>query len=199
MRRAAAGALCAALLGGMAAAQDLPALYDVTGVASDDVLNVRDAPQASANRIGTLAPDSAGIEVIATQGGWARVNTAERSGWASLSFLVRQPGQWGDGLPAPQSCFGTEPFWSLDLTEGEATFDVPDAGTQTGPITLRIAATGRPDRYAFAAEMAEGRAVFVMGRTECSDGMSDRLYGLSADVLIGDVMYSGCCSVAPVR
>ena len=41
-----------------------PALLDATGVAGDDVLNVRAAANASALVIGTLAPDARDIEVI---------------------------------------------------------------------------------------------------------------------------------------
>ncbi|SIS54451.1 SH3 domain-containing protein [Roseivivax lentus] len=178
-------------------AQDLPALYDVTGVASDDVLNVREGPAASAAQIGALGPAATDIEVTAIENGWGRVNTDERSGWASLSFLARQGGQWADGLPAPRTCFGTEPFWSLDLAADVFDFQLFDKGLVSGPITLRTRASGRPDRYAFAGEAGGDRAILVMGRAECSDGMSDRLYGLTADFLLGDTLYSGCCSVAP--
>ena len=179
------------------AAQDLPALYDVTGVSAGDVLNVRDGPSASAAQIGSLAPDASSIEVSAINDGWGRVNTQESSGWVSLPFLARQSGQWTNGLPDPRSCFGTEPFWSLDLSGGTFAFQFFDNGLQTGPITLRTGASARPDRFAFAGEAGGKRATLVMGRAECNDGMSDRLYGLTADFLIGDTLYSGCCSVAP--
>ncbi|QFS84532.1 Bacterial SH3 domain protein [Roseivivax sp. THAF40] len=195
--RGASALLAAILFAAPVAAQDLPALYDVTGVAADDVLNVREGPSASSTQIGTLAPDASDIEVSAIDGGWGRVNTQERSGWASLSFLSRQAGQWAEGLPDPQTCFGTEPFWSLDISGDMFAFQFFDKGLQSGPITLRTRASGRPDRFAFAGEAGAERAILVMGRAECSDGMSDRLYGLTADFLIGDTLYSGCCSVAP--
>ncbi|MHA6326318.1 COG3650 family protein [Roseivivax sp. CAU 1753] len=179
------------------AAQDLPALYDVTGVAAGDVLNLRDAPSASANQIGSLAPDARDIEVTAIQSGWGRVNVDEGAGWASLAFLARVSGQWPDGLPDAQTCFGTEPFWSLGLADGSFDFEHFDKGVQSGPITLRTRASGRPDRFAYAGPASGRRAILIMGRAECSDGMSDRLYGLTGDFLLGDALYSGCCSVAP--
>ncbi|MEO1155590.1 MAG: SH3 domain-containing protein, partial [Pseudomonadota bacterium] len=46
------------------AAQGYPALFDVTGVASDDVLNIRSAPSATAEIIGTLAHNETGVEVV---------------------------------------------------------------------------------------------------------------------------------------
>ena len=103
------------LAAGAAGAQEgLPALHSVTGVAAGDVLNVRDAPRASAGRVGALAPGAAGVEVTAIREGWGRVNVGERSGWASLAFLEAEP---GGSLPeiGAFSCFGTEPFWSLDV------------------------------------------------------------------------------------
>ena len=48
-----------------AAAKGLPALHDVTGVAADDVLNVRARPDASAPVLGALTPDATGVEVVA--------------------------------------------------------------------------------------------------------------------------------------
>ena len=93
------------LAGPAAATQDQwPALFDVSGVAPDDVLNIRAAPSASAEIIGTLAPDAAGVEVVRpdSRHGWGLVNTGEGSGWASLAFLVRRPGQWlGAEIPKP--------------------------------------------------------------------------------------------------
>lgn len=56
------------LAAGPAAAQDLPAVYDVAGVAADDVLNVRAEPSAEAPVLRTLAPDAGGIEVVALSG-----------------------------------------------------------------------------------------------------------------------------------
>lgn len=43
------------------AAQDLPALFHVIGVAEDDVLNIRQGPSASAEAIGSLPPIKPGL------------------------------------------------------------------------------------------------------------------------------------------
>ena len=39
-------------------------MFDVTGVAANDVLNIRAAPDASAEIIGTLSPNARDIEVV---------------------------------------------------------------------------------------------------------------------------------------
>ncbi|MEP2426619.1 MAG: SH3 domain-containing protein, partial [Tateyamaria sp.] len=80
-----------------AATQDAwPALYDVSGVAENDALNIRQAPDAAAPIIGSLTPDAEGIEVIRPDDhhGWGLVNSGEGRGWVSLRYLTRQPGQW---------------------------------------------------------------------------------------------------------
>lgn len=92
----------------------LPTLFDVTGVAADDVLNIRQLPDADAPIIGTLSPDAKGIEVVEDTGGWGRVNSGEGSGWVSMRYMAYRTDVWHEGaLPDGFSCFGTEPFWSL--------------------------------------------------------------------------------------
>jgi uncharacterized membrane protein len=188
----------------LATAQGLPALHEVTGVASGDVLNVREGPSATDAIIGTLAPDAESVEVTALNddGTWGRVNTQERSGWASMAFLARQPGQDADTLPVPMRCFGTEPFWSLEVTDGGLTFDGLGMDPVETSLAARTAARGIPGRYGFAGwgEKETAGMHGIVRREACSDGMSDRLYGLSLDLLVsadgGISQYAGCCSLA---
>lgn len=66
-----------------------PALYDVSGVASDDVLNIRAEPSADAPIIGTLAHDATNVEIIRDgENGWGLVNTDEGTGWVSFAYLA---------------------------------------------------------------------------------------------------------------
>lgn len=194
-------ALTLALAHPAAATQEyiLPTLFDVAGVAADDVLNIRAEPNASSGIIGTLAPGAKGIEVVEERRGWARVNTPERSGWVSMRYLSYRTDVWEPGaLPAAFRCLGTEPFW--------------DAKREGGDLVLRTPENQGGDRRAVQAVLDSGifrdpaRVVVARDMTLfshpqiCSDGMSDRLYGLSATlVLQGDQprMLSGCCSIQP--
>lgn len=197
-----------------ALAQEIfPALYDVTGVASDDVLNVRAAPGASAEMIGSLAPDATGIEVVALSddGAWGRVNTGEASGWTAMRFLVRQPGQgaddWSTGLaPATIDCFGTEPFWTLTLRPGGtlaySALGHADGATRPGgyePLSP-TASTGKRGFFGWLETEPLG-LTGIIGHGTCSDGMSDRLYGLEIDLIVsdgdGDRIATGCCRLRP--
>ena len=101
-----------------ARADTLPALFDVTGVAAGDALNIREAPSARAAILGRLAPDATGVEGVAARDGWMQVNVAERSGWVSARHLVPAGAVWTSGLPPTLNCGGTEPFWSLTQAPG---------------------------------------------------------------------------------
>ena len=182
-----------------------PALYDVTGVAEDDVLNIRAEPSAFSEIIGALAPDETAVEVIemSRDGNWGRVNTDEMSGWASLAYLERRPGQWVGEAPRNARCFGTEPFWSLAIGDGGATFNTPEAMPLDFGRTARLGSRNRIDRYAQIFENDLGGLVANLRNASCSDGMSDRAYGWDIDLLLvlagedNAQLFSGCCTIAP--
>lgn len=181
--------------------QSFPQLYDVTGVAADDVLNIRAAPSANAAIIGALAPDARGIEVVAANeaGTWGQVNTGEGAGWVSLRFMAAQSVVIDNfNLPVGLTCFGTEPFWSLAYDTGSLRFTTPDNPPRD--LTLWIAqdtgVPGDPTRMIrFAAP--DGPGVAHIYPSACNDGMSDRAFGLGAAVMLGldGPLLRGCCSL----
>ena len=176
----------------------LPTLFDVTGVAADDVLNIREAPSANAPIIGSFAPDRTRIEVVEESSGWGRVNAGERSGWVSMRYLNYRTDVWQENaLPAGFACHGTEPFWGLTLRDGQAVLDGPDL-TPT-PRTVQAVLGSDIFRYPARAIVAEGLTASIVPQL-CSDGMSDRLMGLRASVILnGDAprLLEGCCSIQP--
>ena len=126
-----------------ALAEALPALYDVFGIESDDMLNVRSGPSTDFDIIGKLEPDVTGIELIDTDepGDWGLINFEDRSGWVSLQYMRRASGQQVDGLPSNLICTGTEPFWSFSLDQGNsAEFERTDSKT----IFENILSTAHP-------------------------------------------------------
>ena len=177
-----------------------PALHDVTGVASDDVLNIRAPPYASSPVVGQLAPDAT-VEVIRPNDRqtWGLVNAGEGTGWVSLRYMQRRPGQWDGAFPEIAACFGTEPFWRL-RRDGEAiTFSTPEHEASYA-VTARSGSENRRDSFHMIAEGADGSAVAILQTEACADGMSDRAFGISVQLLIGlgrDArQLSGCCSLA---
>lgn len=191
-----------------------PALHDVEGVAADDVLNIRSAPNASSAIIGSLEHDATNIEVIRPTDDltWGLVNIGEATGWVSMAFLQRHPGQWDGAFPNIRQCFGTEPFWSLTFEPPRVVFSSSETEAREGLISGMHASLARRDRFAFTGAFfptdAGHRDLHMFVRTEtCTDGMSDREYGIAIDMLLtrptteGDDsatgLYSGCCSIQP--
>lgn len=185
-------------------AQALPAFYDVTNVANDDVLNIRQAPSVSASIVGKLNYDDTSIEVVAfdEDNEWGQVNIGETAGWVSLRFLSRQPGQIEDELPRPLLCSGTEPFWSLEITNSDtAQLSRPGETPVDVQMLDPVTASNRTDRYAIFGQGGERVYTFIFHRDSCSDGMSDRSYGISVDLFLTEekgVSYvTGCCNLQP--
>lgn len=195
-------ALCIALpfvIATSAVAQDIvPSIARVIGVAEGDVLNMRAGPDASDEIVGAFPPDADGIEITAytPDGRWARVNADEWSGWVAARFLAPSD------LPTFLSCFGTEPFWSIDLYG-------PDGGiwsTPEGeffPTTSEVLTrTVDVDMRETLIALYEDRRITVTSfpAAACSDGMSDKLFALGASAIIqydegwGEV-WSGCCTM----
>lgn len=200
-------ALAVALLataGSAAAAPVLPSLHDVTGVAADDVLNVRAEPDPDAPVIGTLDPDATGVEVVAIDptGRWGEVNVGEGAGWAALRYLAEEDGVWVPGaLPEHLSCFGTEPFWNIRESESGAVFQMP--GSRQSLATVTTLDTGIPGDVRRALILTEGRLriTATIAPNSCGDGMSDRAFALATTVIVESDepprLLTGCCSIAP--
>ncbi len=153
--------LLACLAGPAVATQDgWPALFDVSGVAADDTLNIRSEPGTGGVVIGTLEPDAEGIEVVRPnpRETWGLVNYGEATGWVSLSFLTRRPGQWLGHVPEVRSCFGTEPFWSLSFDGDAITWSTPDE-TASGERLETWSTLNRRDLHAI------GLRIFARRRT----------------------------------
>jgi len=173
----------------------LPALYETTNVATDDVLNVREMPDAGSLQIGSLPYNATDIEVVAFsfQGNWAMINIEGQTGWVSARFLKPAPDETYNSRSL--QCFGTEPFWSLSITQNEILISTPDAQTRH-PIQTTSPASEIVDFRAFGGRVTWGREQNVVrsfiapGR--CNDGSSDAIYGLH---YFDDRGAVGCCSL----
>ena len=112
------------LVGTAAATADGPDYFMVRGVASDDVLNIRQEPDAGSRKIGEIPHDGNGIQNLGCEGGlsygeWQEASPAEREaaerrrwcriaydgveGWVAARFLAEgsevvaragEPAQW---------------------------------------------------------------------------------------------------------
>ncbi len=103
----------------------------------------------------------------------------------------------GVDLARPVRALGTEPFWSLELTGTEMVYTTPEPPEQRAPQPQPVV---QGTTVTYEAETADGTTLRVtLVATECSDGMSDRTYPLTAMVKVGDRDLTGCAaSVAAV-
>lgn len=191
--------LFALLLSHAASAQDFPALFRVVNVTPGDVLNIRAEASARSAIVGQFDRTQTGIEVVglSEDHNWGLVRTDDGVGWSSMRYLqAERSDTWRDGQQT-LTCFGTEPFWTFHiylptngasydgLADGSVTLttDAPVLPTTSGPYTLAVPFTGARN------------GMVVIRNGVCSDGMSERLYGLESEVYwrgqTGAV--SGCC------
>lgn len=98
----------------------------------------------------------------------------------------------GVDLSQPLRALGTEPFWGVDITPEALTYTAVDAAevkaNNPGPTIQGTTAV-------YAAAGPDGTALVVtLIATECSDGMSDRVYPLTARVEVGQQTLNGCAA-----
>jgi uncharacterized membrane protein len=193
--------LCAPTL---AFAQTLPALFSVSGIEEDGILNIHAEPSSFSQAVESYAWDARDIEIVALDdsGEWGQININETTAWVPMKNMEEQFSAGNTLLPRPLVCFGNEPFWTLDL--GNNPF--AELGWLDG-VTLRfsglytISSESRTGRYMMLAENT-GRSLHAfVERKSCNDGMSDRAYGLDMNLLIRDgdktMYFAGCCSISP--
>ena len=98
----------------------------------------------------------------------------------------------GVDLARPLRALGTEPFWAVELTGTEMVYSGVDRPEQRAP-------QGEPTMQGTMAiwesTTGAGNALKVtLTATDCSDGMSDRTYPLTAMVEIGGELLMGCAA-----
>ncbi|MFZ3580746.1 hypothetical protein ACOI1H_01070 [Loktanella sp. DJP18] len=186
------------LWAGSVAAQDFPDAFTVTGVAADDVLNIRSDATAASPIIGSFGPQDLNIEVleVSTDGKWGRVGTGEGNGWVAMRFLARSGHNAADGMPRPFVCSGTEPFWTLALLPGGDEYLTPEGRRD---LTLTTEATAPQGYLAIFDEGPTLTRNLIVMRGACSDGMSDRSFGWQAMLFNqapdGNTVQTGCCTL----
>ena len=193
--------LTALLLCGAAGAQEIPALFDVTGLSQDQNLPVRENPRASAPEIGALPAEATRIEVVtlSSSGRWGQINLAGVAGWVELDNLVPRPLPAGveSRFDAPLNCWGEAPVWQLQtLGDGLVTVGTPEGEV----LSLSATGQGQTRRSHMLEAAGDGAGLTAMLRPAlCRDAANGGQYGLQIDLLLrrDEAMtpLSGCCSL----
>jgi uncharacterized membrane protein len=98
----------------------------------------------------------------------------------------------GLDLAEPYRILGTEPFWAVEVTASSMIWTSPDQPTQTA-LNPGPAVQGTIAIYRTETDTGQDLVVTLVA-TECTDGMSDRLYPLTARVEIGGQSLNGCAA-----
>jgi uncharacterized membrane protein len=99
----------------------------------------------------------------------------------------------GVDLTQPIRALGTEPFWGVDVTADALVYsgvDRPEQrGAHSGPVIQGTTAT-------WTTTTDQGQALeLTLIDTDCSDGMSDRNYPLTARLIVGGETLNGCAAL----
>jgi len=128
---------------GKASAQDT---FRVTGVAADDVLNMRERPDANASVRGTIPPDGKNVRRIGSCEEWCQVSYGTKSGWVRKQFLRAEPPQVAMVVPTPSA----DPLGdcnSDDVARKIAGCTALIAASKLPPSNLAIAYSRRSDAH----------------------------------------------------
>jgi len=95
-------------------------------------------------------------------------------------------------ISKPITARGTEPFWALSIDGKSFRLTRPDRPELTAEAPGAAISNGR---VIWIAKAADGRQVTVtLYASECSDGMSDLKYPMSAEVVMPDEELRGCAA-----
>lgn len=135
-----------------------------------------------------LAPCLAALAVAACSPPAETPETPEPEAAAAPPALA------GIDLTRPLHVGGNEPFWAIEMTGSEMIYSGVDRPEQRAP-------QGQPTVQGTMAvwETATGtgeRLKVTLTATDCSDGMSDRIWPLTALVEIGSERLMGCAATA---
>ena len=100
----------------------------------------------------------------------------------------------GVDLTKPLHALGNEPFWFVDLTGTELVYGGADRPEQRAPQSAPVV---QGTMAVWESTTTAGNPLTVtLTATDCSDGMSDRTYPLTAMVKIGGETLMGCAATA---
>lgn len=100
----------------------------------------------------------------------------------------------GVDLAKPVRALGTEPFWNIEITQDALIYNRMDQPTQRAP-NRGATVQGTVATYVTTTDLNNALNLVLIA-TECSDGMSDRVYPLTVKVEIGDDELTGCAAAA---
>lgn len=107
------------------------------------------------------------------------------------SLVYAQQGQF--------HCYGTEPFWDLQVSQDSIHFKTLDHKTQIKKTQPRQSANHTLAQfrlYQTKTQKDQQQVIIAINKVPCSDGMSDHIHPYHVALLIGEKIFDGCCRQA---
>jgi len=188
--------------------------YAVTGVESDDALNLRQKATARSAIVTRLPYDSVGIrrlegEVMISGNIWWRIKWEGKQGWVNQRYLMPMAKKNTDTnltqpvitkkmkTPATLHCGGNEPFWGMKITKNRVNYSPMEGKKLNLPVVFNKTSENNTSIAAIYAKQGNQQILSMLQKVSaCSDGMSDIDYPYAIAVIINQrQFYSGCCHV----
>lgn len=176
--------------------------HEVHGIEPGARLILHAQPDDDAPVVGRLAGDArnvvvSGATVQTPTGLWYEIIREDgRWAWARADHL-RAQAEREPSRNYTLMCTGTEPFWSLSIASGRATFSTPDLEQDViWDASEWKQARGLLDRFAIRLDAANGSGYLavIAGREACSDNMSDMAYPFETLLITpAQAVRGGCC------
>ncbi|MCC5636160.1 hypothetical protein LC593_09870 [Nostoc sp. CHAB 5844] len=98
------------------------------------------------------------------------------------------------GTPSSEKfiALGTEPFWSVAVSQNGIVYSSPEVKKQTFPYVAPVKAEGRPADLVRVYRLRGNNMLILKKVSACSDGMSDNKYLYSAVLILGNKVLEGC-------
>jgi len=193
----------------MTPARAVDQLFQVVGVAPNDVLNVRAQPRSTAQQTTSLAYNA--INIVGTgatqtvgNARWMEISVGTHTGWVNARYLVAQetidPAAttlFRESL----SCSGTEPFWGLQIKDRVGELDSISDDHSTILFHTSRQPGGIPVIWSLRGQRTttQSSVIAILEETnQCTDGMSDLLYKYTIRLDVADgPFFAGCCNRLP--
>lgn len=183
-----------------------PQYFEVSGIASNDSLNVRSGPTIRHRVVGNLKPDSGTLEIleISDDNKWGRILWADSNGWVSADYLreVSPTKLKNTMVPVGLHCSGTEPYWDFAInSQADVTFKELFTDSIENSIIESVAESDNNLNFptALLASSDKVKLTVMLNTRQCNDGLTERAYGWEIDILVThdakQRLLSGCCSM----
>lgn len=199
---------------GAAPAPSASRVYAVSKVAPDDGLNMRTQPGTGGSVVAVLPANAKGLIVLGQEqktgnSVWVKVAWAGYQGWVNKYYLREDVDtvNYNPSKPKPavkpevvMQCGGTEPFWSMSISERDMKVNIMNGAQFSIPVNMRQQSANSTTIAVVAGTRGNATTTAFLEKVEnCSDGMSDKNYPYTITaVLNGQQVMSGCCAIVSI-